>query len=87
MVYIIASAVLLINVPFGYWRKSVRKFSFSWFASIHIPVIISIFLRYIVNIETRFTVVLLFVSAFFVGQLLGKYVYGFYPLKKDMNLQ
>ncbi|MBI9068091.1 MAG: hypothetical protein JEZ09_12415 [Salinivirgaceae bacterium] len=82
MLYLIASIVYFVNIPFGFWRKSTRKFSFAWFASIHIPVFISIGLRYISGIETRFINILIFVTVFFAGQISGKYCYVFYHSRK-----
>ncbi|MBI4744720.1 MAG: hypothetical protein HY776_07895, partial [Actinobacteria bacterium] len=35
---VVAAAVLILNLPFGYWRKNVKKFSLQWFLSIHLPV-------------------------------------------------
>jgi len=34
----IAFVVFLLNLPFGYWRQNVRKFSFQWFLAVHLPV-------------------------------------------------
>lgn len=30
--------VFLLNLPFGYYRVTTRKFSIKWFLSIHIPI-------------------------------------------------
>lgn len=84
MIFLIASLVFLVNVPFGYWRKTVRKFSFSWFAAIHIPVFISIGLRFISGIDANFLNILLFVSVFFAGQLAGKYSYTLRTARKTI---
>lgn len=31
-------AVFLLNLPFGYWKASVPRFSVSWVLAIHLPV-------------------------------------------------
>ena len=36
--YLIALAVFLLNVPFGYIRAGQRKFSWKWILAIHAPV-------------------------------------------------
>lgn len=86
MTALIAFIVFLVNVPFGFWRKSVKKFSFNWFASIHVPVLISIGLRYISHIEFHPLVLLLFVSVFFIGQFSGKYAFVWYQNRKQQVL-
>jgi hypothetical protein len=83
MTALIAFIVFIINIPFGFWRKSVKKFSFIWFVSIHVPVLISIGLRYISHIEFHPLILLLFVSVFFMGQFSGKYAYVWYQSKNQ----
>lgn len=34
----VSIAALLINVPMGYWRSMVKKYSFQWFLAIHMAV-------------------------------------------------
>lgn len=41
----VAALVFLLNIPFGYWRANVRKFSFPWVLSVHVPVPFVIALR------------------------------------------
>jgi len=62
---------VIINLPFGYWRAGCRKYSFSWFVSIHVPVILTIGLRLWMGIPFRFILLPLFVLAFIGGQYLG----------------
>lgn len=82
LTFTIAFVVFLSNIPFGFWRKSVKKFSVKWFVSIHVPVLISILLRNLADIELHVATVLLFVFVFFMGQFTGKYVYVWYHSKK-----
>lgn len=83
MAYLIAAIVFVINIPFGFWRGSLRKFSFLWFVSIHAPVLVSIFLRKNAHISLNILNIVLFVSVFFFGQLSGKYSYALYKKKSD----
>jgi len=84
MIFIVALTVFVSNLPFGFWRGSLRKFSLAWFAAIHIPVLISIGLRYVSGIEAHVSIILLFVSVFFAGQFTGKYFYSIYKSRKPI---
>lgn len=64
-------AILLLNLPFGYWREGVRKFSPQWFLAVHVPVPLAIGLRFAVGLGFRLATLPLFVAAFFGGQFLG----------------
>lgn len=66
-----ALIVLLINLPFGYWRANVRRLSLDWFLAIHIPVGLVILLRILSGLGWQLGTVPVLVAAFFVGQLLG----------------
>lgn len=81
--YIVAIIVFVINIPFGFWRGSLRKFSILWFVAIHAPVVISIFIRKYAEINFHFLNIMLFVCVFFAGQLSGKYSYKLYHLRKQ----
>ncbi len=67
----IAAFVLVLNIPFGYWRANVKKFSTQWFLAIHIPVPFIIALRLLSGIGFAWYTYLLLVGAFFLGQKLG----------------
>ena len=68
---LVAFAVLLLNIPFGYWRSKVRKYSPQWFLSIHIPIPFVILLRIYSDIGFAFYTYPILVGAFFLGQLIG----------------
>jgi len=72
---LITFAVLLFNIPFGYWRGGVRKFSLQWFLAVHIPVPFIIVLRIYGGIGFAFYTYIFLVSAFFTGQQIGAYYY------------
>jgi hypothetical protein len=84
IIALLAFIVFMINVPFGFWRKSQKRFSLNWFLSIHIPVIISIGLRYLCDIKFEWLYLLLFVLIFITGQFLGRILYSYY-LKSIME--
>ena len=72
---LISLAVLLINIPFGYWRTNVRTFSHQWFLAIHIPVPFIIGLRLISDLGVGWITYVFLVAAFFLGQKAGSFVF------------
>jgi hypothetical protein len=70
--YLLALGVtFVVNVPFGYWRAGVRKFSPPWFVAVHAAVPIVIALRYALGLPFRWSMFPLFVAAYFGGQYVG----------------
>ncbi len=69
--WVVALAVLLLNLPFGYWRAGVRKFSPAWLLAVHAPVPGVIALRLWAGLGWRAVTVSLLAGAFFAGQFLG----------------
>jgi hypothetical protein len=65
----------IINIPFGYWRANVTRFSFQFLLAIHLPVVLIILFRLFTG--TGFEIMTLFftVPAFFLGQLMGSKIY------------
>lgn len=72
---IISLSVLLLNIPFGYWRANVKRFSLQWFLSVHIPVPFIIALRIMSNIGFSWYSYVFLVTAFFIGQRLGSFIH------------
>ncbi|MEN8201837.1 MAG: hypothetical protein ABFS28_04515 [Bacteroidota bacterium] len=68
---VISLIVLVLNVPFGYWRANVKKLSLQWFLAIHIPVIFVIALRLGFHLGFGWYTYVALVTAFFLGQKLG----------------
>jgi dolichyl-phosphate-mannose--protein O-mannosyl transferase len=60
---------MVINLPFGYWRASVEKFSKEWFLAVHLPVPFVVAARLGFRVSFRF--IPLFILFYFLGQLLG----------------
>lgn len=71
---IIATIVFLLNIPFGYWRANVQRFSTQWFLAIHLPVPFIVALRLLSGIGFAWHTYVFLVAAFFLGQQLGALV-------------
>ena len=63
--------VFLLNIPFGYWRESVKKFSWKWVVAIHAPVPLVIMARMAAGYGFKWWVIVPSVIAYFAGQFLG----------------
>ena len=70
-IVLLALLILLINLPFGYWRHGLRKLSPAWFVAIHAPVPLVVGLRLGLGLPWRLETFPLFVASYFTGQLLG----------------
>jgi len=70
-VWAVAGFILVLNLPFGFWRAGVRRFSPSWFLAVHVPVPLALGARFAVGVGWRVGLLPLFVGAYFAGQLLG----------------
>lgn len=68
-------AVFVLNIPFGYWRESVRKFSVAWVLAIHLPVPLVVVLRFWIGIGFALHTYPLLIGAFFLGQYAGVRLY------------
>ena len=68
---IISGVVFLLNLPFGYWRAHVKRFSLQWFFAIHLPVGLAIALRILTGVGWQLATFPLLVAAFFAGKFLG----------------
>jgi hypothetical protein len=62
---------LIVNLPFGYWREGVAKFSPTWFVAVHAAVPLIILLRFALELEWRLVALPFTVAAYFAGQTLG----------------
>ena len=68
---IVALLVFILNIPFGYWRANVKRYSAQWFLAIHIPVPFIIAMRLLAGIGFAWYTYLFLVGAFFLGQKFG----------------
>lgn len=60
---------LLVNVPMGYWRAMVKKYSVQWFLAIHLAVPIIFLLRMKAGLGYAYIPELVFFA--FAGQFIG----------------
>ncbi len=67
----VACATLVLNLPFGFWRAGVRKFSPAWFLAVHAPVPLIVVMRLAAGVGWRLSTFPVLVGAFFGGQFLG----------------
>lgn len=71
VLWIVAALVFAVNIPFGYWRARVRKFSPQWILAIHLPVPLVISLRVLSGLGWQFITFPVLIGAFFLGQFTG----------------
>ncbi len=71
----VAVVVFVLNLPFGYWRASVKTLSRQWFLSVHIPVPFVIAFRILSGLGWQLITFPVLVGAFFCGQFLGGRLY------------
>jgi hypothetical protein len=67
----VALLVFLLNLPFGYWRARVPKFSWRWILAIHLPVPFVVALRVWSGLGWQWTSFPVLIAAFFFGQWAG----------------
>ena len=67
---LVAILIFLVNIFFGYWRSSTRRFSVQWLMAVHIPVVLAIGARLLL-LEWDWATVPIFVAAFVAGQYAG----------------
>ena len=83
--YVDALVILLLNIPFGYWRANTKKFSWQWILSIHIPVPIVIMIRIFTHLGWKLITFPVLISSFFIGQFLGGKLFSY--LKGRSNIE
>ena len=71
MIWAAAALILLLNLPFGFWRAGTRRLSAPWFVSVHAPVPLAIGVRFALGLGFHWNTLPIFVAAFFGGQWLG----------------
>lgn len=67
----VALLVFLLNLPFGYWRASTKKYSRQWMLAIHLPAPLVIALRLWSGLGWKLMSFPVLVGAFFLGQFVG----------------
>jgi len=86
MITIILIIVLIINIPFGFWRTGLKRLSLKWFLAIHIPAAFSVTLKFIAGIEKKWWVIILSVVIFLIGQYIGQIIFNFVNKKQIKNV-
>ena len=76
----------IINIPFGYWRANVRKFSMQFLLAIHIPVALIILLRLISGTGFEIVTLLYTVPSFIIGQYAGSKIFLYRKLRELVPL-
>ncbi|HHH53396.1 MAG TPA: hypothetical protein ENK91_07035 [Bacteroidetes bacterium] len=69
---IVTILTFVLNLPFGYWRSKVKKYSFLWFLYIHLPIPFIVLMRFQFHLGFQWWTYPFLVGAFFTGQLVGK---------------
>lgn len=64
-------ATFIINLPLGWWRAGLRKFSPAWFVAVHAAVPVVVGLRFALGLPFRWAVLPVFILAYFGGQFVG----------------
>jgi len=67
----IAFIILMINLPFGFWRAGVKKLSVRWFLAVHIPVVLIILIRFTSQLGWHLITFPFIIGGYFAGQFLG----------------
>lgn len=70
-ILLVGSIVFILNLPFGYWRANVKKFSRPWFLSVHVPVPLVIAIRVVSGMGWHLITFPIMFGAFFGGQFAG----------------
>jgi hypothetical protein len=65
---VVALATVGINLPFGYWRATTRKFSPAWFVAVHAAVPLVVLVRWLIGVSLAWTTAPVLVAAYFLGQ-------------------
>ena len=72
---VVGLVVFVFNIPFGYWRANVRKFSVQWVLAIHIPVPFIVALRVLSGVGFAWYTYVFMVLSFFLGQKIGSQLF------------
>ncbi|MCF7848129.1 MAG: hypothetical protein K9M45_04700 [Kiritimatiellales bacterium] len=69
--FYLVPAILIVNIPCGYWREGLRRFSFLWFVAVHLPVPFIAVARHMLAIEPEWHNFGMMIGAYFTGQFIG----------------
>ena len=60
---------IIVNIPLGYFRQAVQKFSFAWYFYVHISIPLIVYLRIKSGYSWKF--IPLTIGAAVIGQIIG----------------
>jgi hypothetical protein len=83
----VALAVLVLNIPFGFWRHGTTRFTLPWFLAVHLPVPMVIILRVLSTLGFRLTTFPVLIASFFLGQFLGGKLHQVWKWRKNAGGQ
>jgi len=78
----VAAGILLVNLPFGFWRAGVRRFSLPWILAVHAPVPLAVTFRILSGLGWQPATFPIMVGAFFTGQFLGGKLRGWWVTRR-----
>lgn len=70
---------IIVNIPLGYFRQAVQKFSFAWYFYVHISIPLIIYLRIKSGYSWKFIPLTL------AGTIIGQIIGGRIRRKRDAN--
>ncbi len=70
-IWLDAAVVAVLNLPFGYWRMTVTKFSRKWFVAVHAPVPLVIAIRILSRLKWSLLTLSVLMCASVAGQVAG----------------
>lgn len=68
---LMGALTFLLNLPMGWWRQGVRKFSWQWIVAIHCMVPVVIMMRRLMHIGFAWWTFLITIPCYFGGQFVG----------------
>jgi len=74
----------IINIPFGYWRANVQRFSLQFILAIHVAIPLIILFRVLSGNSFEPMTFFFTVPAFFLGQLIGSKIH---TIRKNTGLE
>jgi len=78
------AAVVLVTLPFGFYRAYTRRLSLRWFLAIHVPVVVAFLLRTEARLSYAFIplTAVAFAAAQFGGARLGRWWIKQHPVEQ-----
>jgi hypothetical protein len=83
--WLVAGGTFLVNLPFGYWRGGVRRFTARWITAVHAPVPVVVVMRLAAGVRWRLVNLPVLLGAYFLGQLVGARTRGWVRAGKDQG--